>query len=227
MVIFKKKDIFLNKTLGERLKGLRLEAKLSPEDLTQKIGISKKYIIFLEESKYENLPGEVYVRSFLKKYARALDINEEQVLAMYEKEKIIYKKLDFFQERSPFASKKKIVFSPFTPKFFRNLIIILLILVILIYLGWEISKIISPPKLSVDFPLDKYTTREKNLEIQGSTEAESKVLVNGKEVFVGSDGKFKEEVVLEEGVNIIKISAYKKQGKERTVTREVMLENNL
>jgi len=219
---FKSKKILLNKTLGERLRELREESNISLEALSEKLGLAKNYLQYLEEGKYENLPGEVYIISFLKKYAQAVQINEDKVLKLYEKERNIYKKLKSEDSRLYLPPKAKVNFSPFNPKFFRNLIIIVLVLGILVYLAWELTHVIAPPRLEITYPPDKLVTQEKNLTIVGETEAEVKILVNGKEVFVDTEGKFKEEIILNEGVNVIKISAYKKQGRENTVTRQIL-----
>ena len=222
---FKQKEL-LNKTLGERLKGLREEAGLTLERLSGQLGITCPYLQFLEEGKYERLPGEIYIISFLKKYAQALHINEDKVLKLYEKERQIYQQLKKEDSGLYLPPKSKVNFSAFNPKFFRNAGIILLVLAILVYLGWELMHVIAPPPLEVTFPPDRYTTSKENLKITGQTAPESKVLVNGKEVNVDTEGKFAEEIILKEGVNEIKISAYKKQDKVSTITREILYQLN-
>ena len=223
---FKQKNILVNKTLGERLRGIREETGLSLEKISEKLGITKNYIRFLEEGRYENLPGEVYTVSFLKKYAQALQINEDKVLKLYENERNIYQKLKNRDQAIYLPPKSKVHFSSFNPKFFRNVVIILLVLAILTYLGWELLHVIAPPRLVVTFPPDRYTTSEENLKITGQTTPESKVLVNGKEVNVDTEGKFVEEIILKKGVNEIKISAYKKENKANTITREILYQLN-
>ena len=225
MTVFKKKEI-ANKTLGERLKRIREEAGISLEEMEEKIAISKKYINSLEEGRYEDLPGEVYTKSFLKKYSQAVRVNEEKVMKMYEKEENVFRGLNKDKKNQYRPPRGKVSFSPFNPKFFKNGIIVLLILGILVYLGWELTNVISPPKLEVSYPPDKMVTTEKVLTISGQTEKEIKVLVNGKEVYVDTDGRFTEELVLKDGVNIIEISAHKKQGRESKITREILLKND-
>lgn len=223
--MFWRKKNLLNRTLGERLREIREESNLTLEDIQRKIGVSKKYIEYLEQSRYEMLPGDVYVRSFLKKYVAVLRINEEKVFKLYQGERKVAESLVKQEKKIYFPPKSKVNFTPFTPKFFRNIIIAVLVLGILVYLGWELFRVISPPALSVTYPPDRLVTESKNLKITGQTEPESKVLVNGKEVYVDSRGHFQEEIVLKEGINVIKVSAYKKQGKESVVSREILYKN--
>ncbi|MFA5070393.1 MAG: helix-turn-helix domain-containing protein [Patescibacteria group bacterium] len=219
---FKHKKILENNTLGEKLKGLREEAGFSLEKISEKLGITENYIRFLEEGHYENLPGEVYTISFLKKYAQALSINEDKVMKLYADERKVYQKLKSSDHNIYLPPKAKVHFSSFNPKFFRNAVIVLFVLAILAYLGWELMHVMAPPRLEITFPPERYTTSEENLKITGQTTPESKVLVNGKEVSVDTEGKFAEEIVLKEGVNEIKISAYKKQDKVSTITRMIL-----
>jgi len=225
MVKFKTKE-FPQKTLGERLKEIREELGISPEELSNKLGISKKYLLYLEQGKYSKLPGEVYIRSFLKKYAAALSVNEKKVLALYDQEKEIYRNLDGYQAQDYLPPQNRVKFSVLNPRTFRKALIILFILVILVYLGWELRYILTPPKLEIIYPPDNLVTEEKNIMIQGKTEPEVKILVNGEEVYVEKDGSFKEEIILKEGVNIIAIIAHKKQGEENNLVRKIYLKTN-
>ncbi|MFH1366811.1 MAG: helix-turn-helix domain-containing protein [Patescibacteria group bacterium] len=222
---FKQKELS-NKTLGERLKGLREEAGLTLESLSDQLGITLPYLQFLEEGRYERLPGEIYIISFLKKYAQALRINEDKVLKLYKKERQVTQQLEKKGSGLYLPPKSKVNFSPFNPKFFRNLIIAFLVLGILIYLSWELTHVMSSPSLKISYPPEKFTTQQENIVIAGQTEPEVKVLVNGKEVYVDTKGAFSEEIILKEGVNVIDISAYKKQGKETTITREILYQIN-
>jgi len=225
MTEFKERN-FADKTLGEKLKEVRQESGFSRQDVENNIKISKKYIGYLEESKYEKLPGEIYIKSFLKKYADFLSVNKEKVLKLFEKEKKVYQKLDSYDNRQYLPPKDRVKFPFLNPKNLRNIVIILLILVILLYLGWELTNIIAPPKLEISYPPEDFITTEKNLILRGETEPEINVLVNGEEVDVEKSGSFKQEILLKEGVNVIEITAHKKQGEENKITRQVLLKTN-
>ncbi len=82
-----------NETLGEKLKKAREQKSidlLKAETLT---GIQSKYLIALETNNYCEIPGEVYLKNFLKTYADALNLNQEEVLNLYEKEQKIFDKV--------------------------------------------------------------------------------------------------------------------------------------
>ena len=60
---------------GQILRQAREKKGLTLEQAEEKTKIRRKYIEALENEKYEVLPGSVYVKAFIKTYARYLDLN--------------------------------------------------------------------------------------------------------------------------------------------------------
>ncbi|MFL6517543.1 MAG: helix-turn-helix domain-containing protein, partial [Bacillus sp. (in: firmicutes)] len=52
--------------LGNRLKEARLAKGLSLDDLQSMTKIQKRYLIGIEEGNYASMPGNFYVRAFIK-----------------------------------------------------------------------------------------------------------------------------------------------------------------
>jgi len=224
MDIFKRKEIRSAETLGEKLKKIREESRLSLDEAAQQTDISKNYLEFLEDGRYEKLPGQVYVEQFLRKYAEFLNINSEQVINFYKKEAKIYTKLDHFDHKKYLPPQEKKLGLALTPRLIRNSILILIIIIVLVYLGIEISRFISPPALTIFSPQDKIITHDNIIVVQGKTEPESRVVINGKEILVSPSGQFEETVNLQKGVNTIKIVASRERSRENVVLREVSFE---
>ena len=59
-------------TLGEKLKKLRSERRISLGDVSRNTKIQIKYLEFIEEGAYDKLPADVYAKGFLKSYAEFL-----------------------------------------------------------------------------------------------------------------------------------------------------------
>lgn len=72
--------------LGNRLKEVRLEKGLSLDDLQSITKIQKRYLIGIEEGNYVSMPGNFYVRAFIKQYAEALELNPEEIFQTYKSE---------------------------------------------------------------------------------------------------------------------------------------------
>lgn len=69
--------------LGTLLKKARKEKNLSLADIQEKTKIRKKYLKAIEENDFDIPPGQVYLKVFVKAYAREVDINYEELLKYY------------------------------------------------------------------------------------------------------------------------------------------------
>lgn len=220
MPLFNKRLIQRSRTLGERLKKVRQEAGLSLEEVEQKIQIRKRYLEAIEQGDYSTLPGPVYIESFLKKYAEFLKVSSEFVLDLYHQQdkKVLKNK---YRPDTP-LSRQKLPKEIITPKLIRNVIIAVAILACLTYLGFEVTRIFSPPDLVVASPEDFVTVHQGSIEIRGKTEPEATLTINGKRIFLDEQGDFLESINLDEGLNTITISATKKRSKANVATRHVL-----
>ncbi len=85
-----------------------------------------------------------------------------------------------------------------------------------------IAQDVIPPNLSLDTPASP--TNQKKTTITGQTEPGATVIVNGKTVTVGADGKFKADVELKEGENVISVVVKDAAGNVTTQTVTVVLD---
>lgn len=72
--------------LGNRLKQEREEKNISLDDLQEITKIQKRYLIGIEEGNYSMIPGNFYVRAFIKQYAEAVNLNPETIFEEYKNE---------------------------------------------------------------------------------------------------------------------------------------------
>lgn len=70
--------------LGAFLQQAREERNLSIADIADRTKIRQLYLTAIEKGERENLPEEVYLRGFLRSYAKALGIDPEEVIALYD-----------------------------------------------------------------------------------------------------------------------------------------------
>src|SRR5262249_31440878 len=61
--------------IGESLREARLKRGLTPADVQKAIRIRDRYLQALEEERWEVLPGEAYVKGFLRTYADYLGLD--------------------------------------------------------------------------------------------------------------------------------------------------------
>ncbi|PWF99571.1 helix-turn-helix domain-containing protein [Levilactobacillus bambusae] len=75
-----------NSSLGETLKNARIAKGLTLDDLQQNTKIQKRYLIDIEDQNYDDLPGDFYVRAFIKQYADSVGLNGTELLKQYDQE---------------------------------------------------------------------------------------------------------------------------------------------
>ena len=68
---------------GQLLRQARLDLRLAPEDVAQILHLSSKQIVALEKDDYKTLPGQTYVRGYLRSYAQLLGLSPEKVVEAY------------------------------------------------------------------------------------------------------------------------------------------------
>ena len=77
----------MHDTLGSYLRSERENRSIALGDVSRTTKIPVRSLERLEKGEYEALPGEVFVRGFIKSYARCLGIDDEGVLLIYDSEK--------------------------------------------------------------------------------------------------------------------------------------------
>lgn len=69
--------------IGARLKAARVAKGLTIDDLQQITKIQKRYLIAIEDEQFDKLPGDFYVRAFVKQYADTVDLDGNALLEEY------------------------------------------------------------------------------------------------------------------------------------------------
>ncbi len=219
MSAFKKKKLNPPKRVCLRLKEARESCGMSLERLSQKTKISKDFLQALEECRFQDLPSaEVYQKNFLKSYVEALCIDPDPFLKQYLSEECDKKK------KSINLNKKiKKNYLENLPFFLRYSLALIFLLSLFSYLGLQVKNIVEPPKLEIFSPPQGYITTELSVLLQGQTDKEVTVSVNGKDVGTNEKGVFEAQIDLSVGVNTLTIEAKKKHGKTTQEVRHVVL----
>lgn len=66
--------------VGDRLRQAREAQGLTLEQVEEITKIRRRYLQALEEEEYDQLPGEVFVRGFLRNYSQALGLDADEIL---------------------------------------------------------------------------------------------------------------------------------------------------
>lgn len=210
---------------SEQLRQSRLERGLSLTDIAVKINVKKEYLEALEKGEYNKLPAGVYGKNFLKEYAIFLGLNYKKLIKDFQAEKIISSEEN---DKRLFSQQiiKKYNFLIF-PKIIKNFVIVAVTLSCLLFLGFSLKKIISPPMLEVTEPKNNQAISNNFVNVLGRTETEAQITINGENITLEhgeNESLFSKKINLKTGLNTITITAKKKYGREATVERQVLAE---
>ncbi|OGF24961.1 hypothetical protein A2331_00270 [Candidatus Falkowbacteria bacterium RIFOXYB2_FULL_34_18] len=218
---FIKQKILLEETLSDQLRTKRKKQGISLKEVASELKINVQYLEAMENNQLEKLPTGVYSKNFLKKYALFLNIDTKNFDNLLDGDDVSYQKKlrkNLFSKKIP----EKHYFLCI-PKIIKNIIIILIVLSFLVYLGFFINNIISPPKLFISYPEKDLTTDKKFIEITGITEQEVQIYINEDLVLVDVYGSFSKRISLKEGLNLISITAQKKYSKKNEIIRKILV----
>ncbi len=86
-------DLFDSQTsvTGKSIKMVRAAREISLEEIYQKTNIPEKTLEDIEEENFEKLPALVYLKGFLKAYAKILNVNQTQMVNGYMKRYLEWK----------------------------------------------------------------------------------------------------------------------------------------
>lgn len=83
-----------------------------------------------------------------------------------------------------------------------------------IYLYKAVNDFVAVPRLLILSPLDKSVIEANSVHVTGIAEKDALIKINDKPVLVNDKGEFNENVILDKGVNEIKVKAVSKLNKE-------------
>ncbi len=221
MIMFKTKKVG-GLTLAEKLAEMRKKYNLDMDFISDKTKIPQKYLIYLENEKFDKLPAGVYVKGFLKKIAEFYELDQKSFLLLYEKEEGIRKNID--KGRFPALNLAKNPTFIITPKKITLFAISIILILFSSFLAYHVSSVFKGPQLIIDSPLDNSVVESAPILVSGEVkDSAAQVSINGQIIGLKEDGKISQYVNLSPGLNKITISAVNRFKKSNVVVRNVIL----
>ena len=209
------------RTVGQVLNEEREKKFYTLDEIEKATKIRKELLEALEAGQYTKLPPTTFVQGFIKNYGKFLGLNTEKLLAIFRRE--------FSDQKYPprifdsFANPLDKKLFRLTPAKVLSSTVLALVIVFFAYLWFEYRFLVGAPFLEVREPLDQSNVESSAVQVIGRTDPEAKVLINDQEIQVDPSGSFFQEIKLSDNVNIIKVTAISKSGKEAKAERTVFL----
>lgn len=203
-------------TLGEYLSEVRKQLNLTLEEVAQKTGVYEKFIHYIEESRYQKLPPDVYVLGFLKKLADVYKVSSDALIDQYKKERGIveHKSRQAAPVTSGLGAKLRNI--TVTPKLLTISSSIAVGVFAFFYIVFQVFAINKTPSLTIVEPKPDSVVQGSSINVSGKTEPGITVSLNGQNIFVNSDGGFQTMIGVAPGQKELKIEAQNKFGKKNT-----------
>ena len=207
-------------TLGERLEKLRENQQVQLKKLASKLKIKQAYLKALETGDYQSLPTKVYVRGFVRSYARYFRVSESKLINLFEREYRIYKNIHN-KDNQKIETINRLPELPRLVLTFNGIIAIITFVSIALatlYLFFGFQKFISAPWLIIEEPISGETTNAQEILVKGQTKSDAQIFINDQIIQVDLGGYFSEQIGLSSGMNTITIKSINKFEKESVET---------
>lgn len=217
---------FKVQTVGEILKDARLNRGLNIKQVAESTRIRAEYLEALEKGDYGKFPSEVYIKGFLKNYAKFLDVDVKRALALYRRENKEIKKAHIKKPESP-SSRFDFTLTP------GKLIVAIVVIVfigIIYYIATQIGTILEAPNLEISSPTSvstdeskEFQTADESIDIKGAVSAGATLTINGDEVTTNNLEQFEiKDLRLNLGENEFVLLAESQFGRESRAMLKVI-----
>lgn len=217
--MFSKKSIAQPIRTGDRLRALREAAGISVDELAELSKLQADTIRAMEVNAFHYLPAEpVYQKLYIKRYATVFGVDASEYVSQFVAEELKADK----PTPTKTTKAKESRWLKARPAMISVAGGVAVLAFFFVYLGNQLSNLYAPPRLELTTPTEGEINESGITTINGLTDPEVSVFINGQQVRSGEDGSFATDVDLQPGVNTILVSARKRHGTESNVTKYVM-----
>lgn len=219
---FNRRRIAQHETLGQQLRRLRESMRLDTSTIATTLHIRQEYIEAIEKSDYRHLPSKVFVKNYVRQYAKVLQLNWATIEKILEEELRVY-------ERTPDIPtlKRHLTKRPLRAVQVAAVMgVIFLLVAVAAYFSFEISNIVQPPELTLAQVPVSVPATQQTITITGQTVPEAIVSINDQEIPVETNGGFSQIMTLQPGSNVFKVSTKTKRSKPNIQYLQIYVANN-
>jgi len=207
------------KTVGFILREAREAKGLTFDQIERATKIRVKFLQAIESDEYRDLPSLAYAKGFVKNYAEYLGVSTPTILAFFRRQTMEAGKTAILPKGV--ARTLNRTWFQLTPGKFFLVLFVGFIALFLTYLGVQYGKLRNAPVLAIGEPKDQAVFTSRKIELFGMTDPDATITVNGISVLVRGDGKFFDQVTLDQGANTVTVIATSRYGKTTTAKRTV------
>ncbi len=189
--------------LGDQLLQARLKANLELEAIETKTNIRSRYLRAIEREDFAQLPATVYTISFVKRYARTLGLDSNELAQQFSAKAQLWRSIQKDNLLRPKISQqpKPII----TPRTLTLAWAGLASLALVGYISRQVYSLFQPPAISITAPAPQARVSSQETTVIGTTQPGALVTINGQPTNQSADGEFSQPVKLQPGLNTLTI----------------------
>ena len=212
--------------LGDALRQQREQMGVTLEQAAEDTRIREKFLQALESGDYQSLPGTVYTKGFLRNYAHYLNVDPEEMLALYTGERGGSEPLRSFAPMRPLVKRSFI----FTPAVLVPVVVLAGILLFVAYVYYQFTNFAVAPRVDITDPPGDAVSQVAEYTVKGKTNPDGRITVRISpgldtinDVRPAKDGTFSVVVPLKPGPNHVEVQVLDPSGKLAQASRSIQL----
>ena len=202
--------------LGDALRQQREQLGVTLEQAAEDTRIRGKFLQAIESGDYQSLPGTVYTKGFLRNYAGYLNLDPEEMVALYTGERGGTEPARTFAPMRPLVKRSFI----FTPAVLVPVAVLAGILLFVGYVYYQFTTFAVAPHVEITDPPGDAVSQTAEYVVRGKTNPEGRITVRVSpgldpitDVRLSSDGTFTATVPLKPGPNHVEVRVLDPAGK--------------
>ena len=212
--------------LGDALRLQREAMGVTMVQAAEDTRIRQKFLQAIESGDYQSLPGTVYTKGFLRSYAEYLNLEPEEMLALYTGERGGTEPARTFAPMKPLVKRSFI----FTPTVLGPVAVLAGILLFVGYVYYQFTNFAVAPHVDITDPPGDAVSQVAEYTIKGKTNPDGRITVRVSpgldtinDVRPARDGTFAVTVPLKPGPNHVEIQVLDPAGKLAQASRTIQL----
>jgi cytoskeletal protein RodZ len=212
--------------LGDALRQQREQMGVTLEQAAEDTRIREKFLLAIESGDYQSLPGTVYTKGFLRNYAGYLNLDPEEMVALYTGERGGSEPARVFAPMRPLVKRSFI----FTPAVLVPVVVLAGVLAFVLYVYYQFSNFAVAPHVDITDPPGDAVSQTAEYVVKGKTNPDGRVTVRVSpgldtinDIRPARDGTFTVTVPLKPGPNHIEVQVLDPSGKLAQASRTIQL----
>ena len=199
---------------------------LTLEQAADDTRIRLKFLQAIESGDYQSLPGNVYTKGFLRNYAEYLNLEPDEMVALYVGERGGIEPLRTFAPMKPLVKRSFI----FTPTVLVPVVVLAGIVLFVVYFYYQFTSFAVAPHVDITDPPGDAISQSPQFTLKGKANPDGRITVTVSpglepipEVKPNADGTFSVTVPLKPGANHVEIEVLDPSGKQAKASRTIQL----